>query len=515
MKDLISAKDNRKYRIVETLYFAKKACTIQYLAKKNNISIRSTKTYLDEIKSQLDDIGGVIDTSSKGVFMKLPFYIGIDFFQQQLIRNSLGFKMLELLFFNQTLTSRELEEQLFVSMSSLSRLTSQLKDLLVNHGLVLDSRPYQIKGDEFLIRKFYTKYFHEAYPQTEWPFKNISEDTLNKLVQSFQLSDSMRIEALNFNKIRLFLAINMFREERGNSLLLTPLKNKGLSSDDFQNTEIKIELWLKSLSMSEDFILKYGKVFSYIYCYYYGSYIKSDKKNHLKYENLDKITNSLEYLSHVFDLPSDNHCHLVHKLDELMTLYSYYNSTTGLNNYLVFRPRDYSLLDIFKSSYPLFYELAERELIEICKKRNLISEQINSEELMYFLISKWEQLSFHLYNNFSRCRILLHSHINYQHGNNVKALLDSKLEDSLTIELFHKPLISESTLKSYDFDILVSTGTLFLDIEQPIVFMPIKADNESFKPLLSVVQKIKQKHKYMANQKISKRLNEISKPIAE
>lgn len=34
MKELISAKDNRKYRIVETLYFAKKACTIQYLAKK-------------------------------------------------------------------------------------------------------------------------------------------------------------------------------------------------------------------------------------------------------------------------------------------------------------------------------------------------------------------------------------------------------------------------------------------------------------------------------------------------
>lgn len=198
-----------------------------------------------------------------------------------------------------------------------------------------------------------------------------------------------------------------------------------------------------------------------------------------------------------------------------MTLYSYYNSKTGLNNYLVFRPRDYSLLDIFQNSYPLFYKLAEQELIKVCKNRALTTDQINLEELMFFLLSKWEQLSLHLYNNFSRCRILLHSHINYQHGNNVKALLDSKLEDSLTIELFHKPLISESTLKSYDFDILVSTGTLFLDIEQPIVFMPIKADNESFKPLLSVVQKIKQKHKYMANQKISKRLNEISKPIAE
>lgn len=506
MKELISVKDNRKYLIVETLYFAKKPCTIQYLAQKNNTSIRSTKTYLDEIKSQLNDIGGTIDASSSGIVMKLPLHIGIDYFQQHLIRNSLGFKMLELLFFNQTMTSRELEEQLFVSMSSLSRLVSQLRKILVKHGLVLDSRPYQIKGDEFLIRKFYTKYFHEAYCQTEWPFQSISENTLTKLVQSFRLSDGMRIETLNFNKIRLFLAINIFREEREKSLFEMPLKNHNLSSSDFKNAEIKIRKWLNSLSFSEDFTLKYTKIFSYIYIYYYGSYIKSDEKTQHKNENINKIKESLDYLSYVFDLPSDEHSHLVHKLDELMTLYSYYNSTTGLNNYLVFRPRDYSLLDIFKSSYPLFYELAERELIEICKKRNLISEQINSEELMYFLISKWEQLSFHLYNNFSRCKILLYSHINYQHGYNIKALLDSKLEDSITTELFLEPLISESALESYDFDVLVSTGTLFLDIEQPIAFMPIKTDIESIKPLLNVIEKIKQNYKNSANQKISQRL---------
>lgn len=163
MWNLVSLKEQCKIKIIEAFYETDEPITINTLSELTNASNRSIKNYLEELKEAMSEIGGEFVSSSEGVNFKIPINIGIDFFQKQLIRGSLGFKFLERIFFDESLTNNELVNDLYISQSTLNRTATIIDEEVKSYGLRLETSPYKITGDEQLIRNFYTTYFVEAY----------------------------------------------------------------------------------------------------------------------------------------------------------------------------------------------------------------------------------------------------------------------------------------------------------------------------------------------------------------
>lgn len=171
MWNLISLKEQSKMKMVEVFYTTNEPITINTLSELTNTSNRSVKNYLEELKETMSEIGGEFYSSTEGVNFKIPIHIGVDYFQRQLFRNSLGFTLLEKVFFNESLTNDQLINELYISQSTLNRIANTINEDLKPYGLKLETAPYKITGDEQLIRNFYTTYFVEAYSANEWPFE--------------------------------------------------------------------------------------------------------------------------------------------------------------------------------------------------------------------------------------------------------------------------------------------------------------------------------------------------------
>src|SRR5699024_5201268 len=104
--------------------------TIDRLSKETKSSPRSVKNYLKELRGTIEEIGGEFQSSSEGADFKIPTNIAIDYFQKQLFKKSLDFILLEKIFSNETLTTEQLINVLFITQSTLTRSLNSLYSAL-------------------------------------------------------------------------------------------------------------------------------------------------------------------------------------------------------------------------------------------------------------------------------------------------------------------------------------------------------------------------------------------------
>lgn len=488
MWTLIPTRERKLYTLIKTLYYADKPMTLQELSKAVESSKRSVSNYMDEIKMRVENSSGSLITLIDGYQLKLPDNINIDVFQHQVIQSSLTFQLLEKLFFNDVMTGPELEQELHISSSSLSRAMTQLKDSLSPYGLTIEAHPYCINGDEFLIRRFYTSYFLEAYGYNTWPFTTVEKSEIYKLVESLAKIDSIRFETVNVQKFILFTAVSVIREHFHHNIYQSALSEGRYEGESFKRMRSHVSHWLNSVDIPSD----KKELYRRIYTFYMFIYFRSYTKKHLSLSSADYSTfiiSRLEEVAHKFNLPVIDFRHIANKLDDMLYHYSRTDYAKALDSHLVFAPRDYSLLKLYASQYPRFFQKLMDVLEEIYKLKGIDSEKINTDELLYLIISRWNQLSLHLYKNYTTCHLLVYSPISYRHADNIAELLRVKLENACTISVYAEPNLTTDTLKKYTFDILVSTASLQLSIKQPIIALHNKFSGHHLQPLLSAVDK--------------------------
>lgn len=146
MNNLISDKDMRVYTIIETLFQAQQPITIASLAEITKSSTRIIKYDLNDSTAILSKVNGKIVSSLDGLTLQLPSNIGLDYFKRRLYDQSVGFDLLELIFFDETLTHKEVSEKLFISVSSVKRLITKVRAALILYGIDLRTKPFEIVG---------------------------------------------------------------------------------------------------------------------------------------------------------------------------------------------------------------------------------------------------------------------------------------------------------------------------------------------------------------------------------
>ncbi|WP_462225127.1 helix-turn-helix domain-containing protein [Alkalibacterium sp.] len=494
MWTLIPAKERKLYTLIESLFYSEKPLNLNELSKRVGSSKRSVSDYIDELKVRIEASGGELTSNPEGFLLVFPDNLSIDTFQYQLLQSTPSLKLLELLLIKDELTGLELENELFVSSASLSRMITRLKETLADYGLGLEHHPYRLTGDEFLIRRLYTSYYLEAYGYENWPFQSVSFDEISELVNSLAQSDSVQFETVNVQKFLLFTSVSVIREKHNHPIYTSQAANDCIHKEEFKRISGHVRRWLSSVMSSVDKIEMYTRIFSHYMFYYFRSYTQKSI-NLTRIDHQDFIKDSLLDICRTFDLPETDFSHIAGKIDDSLYLCKKNGYSHALGSYLFFKPRDYALLIIYSSQYPKLYQSLKEMMEQLYEKYGINESKIDTEEFLYLIISRWDQLSLHLYEKYTVCRVLVYSPLSYRHADNIARLLNSKLERACDVNVYSEPFLTVDKLKQYDYDILVSTCSLSLDITQPIITLHSKVSGKHLHPLLSAIDSAVQKNR--------------------
>lgn len=494
MWELIPAKERKLYRILERLYFSESSLSLMELTEAVGSSRRTVSDYIDELKTRVDTIGGSLNTLAEGYMLVLPDNISIVSFQQDALKASPSLQLLEKLLVKNEMTGVELEKELHISASTLSRMVTALKNKLAGYGLILEANPYRITGDEFLIRRFFTSYYLEAYDYDEWPLPFIDYREIEKLIDSLAHIDTIRFETVNVQKFILFTAVSIVRERFHHDLRESDLTEGRYEPDGFKRMRQLVNTWLTTVDITPDKKDLYSRIYTFYMFYYFRSYttkkVLLDSPDHSK-----TIVHELQKIAQTFDLPQSDFSHIACKLDDMLYQYSNTSYAKSLDTYLVFTPADYPVLRVYKKQYPYFYDALKQLLYTLYALHDIDPEQINTDELLYLIISRWDRLSLHLYESYTRCDVLVYSPNSYRHADNVAQLLRAKLERACRVSVYAEPILNKQRLNDYTFDILVSAGSLDLDIDQPIIALHSKMSGRHLQPLLKKVDEAFEKNR--------------------
>lgn len=467
MWDIVSTSDKSKYQMIEHLYGKTSPTTIPNLSKKTSVSVRSIKYNLSEMKEEIHALEGKLITSSEGVLLDLPPNIGLDYFQREIFKQTLGFRLLEKLFFKDQVTRYEMIEELYISVSSFNRLILKLNTVLKKYGLKIHTSPLSITGDEAMLREFFTVYFQEAYSVNEWPFNNINPDNIERIMAQFIERYQLNSTSLNYNEYQVYLAVSITRRLNGHSVEPLYIVEGKTVDTCLKKTVDALNLFPREKDIYLEEFTPLDQYLSIIY-----STENSSEKENLT-NHVQDIKDIVNQLINQFNLPEDIVPSILYLVEIDVTLVRYaVLGKEGLDyHYLLFKPRDYFVVDFYKEHYTAFYQRLYSELNALCQNRGFSLNESAIQDIMYFFITKWTNLTYHMVSQFSYCKLLLYSHINNTNAETIENEIRNRLNGFVEIEIFDGRLMNEERIKDYDFDILLTTVTLSIKIDQPVYFL--------------------------------------------
>lgn len=151
-------------------------------------------------------------------FRVLAASISRDEYQHFLFTESLVFKL-----FNQIFQGNPVDIAAFTaandsSISTIRRKTEPFREFLLNNGILLDIKTWQISGNEVNLRSIMTAMYSEIYACEIWPFNAISEtETMRQFAAIQARRDALGFEHLDFvPRVRLIgLAVQLLRIQQG------------------------------------------------------------------------------------------------------------------------------------------------------------------------------------------------------------------------------------------------------------------------------------------------------------
>ncbi|MEI5993250.1 helix-turn-helix domain-containing protein [Candidatus Enterococcus mansonii] len=215
MERLLSPSMDRRVLLLNLLNGPNSWVTSDYLAETIDCSKKTIMQDCQYIEDRWSDYL-TIETSRKyGVRLIASPHRSIHEIYIEIIQESNAFSLLESMFFEPMKTAAYWEKKLFLSNSSLYRLSNLIASALKERNIQMSRSPYFVHGkDERQVRYFFTCYFIEVYGIREWPFPLDREQIFklsNKINQKFklELNDSQIVH------LAYSISVTIIRERQG------------------------------------------------------------------------------------------------------------------------------------------------------------------------------------------------------------------------------------------------------------------------------------------------------------
>ncbi|MDU6722789.1 MAG: M protein trans-acting positive regulator PRD domain-containing protein [Streptococcus mitis] len=214
MRNLLSTKDQRQLRLMETLIQNRNWIRLHALAEKLGCTERILKNDLNELRTAFPNID--IQSSVNGIMIDLDVNTSVEDIYQYFLAHSQSFQLLEYMFFNEGLPIYRTVENLHSSNANLYRLGRNItKTLSSQFQIELSFTPTAILGNETDIRYFFAQYFSERYYFLDWPFPDLPEEDLTEFADFFYKITNYPMRFSIYRMYKLMIAISIYRVKNG------------------------------------------------------------------------------------------------------------------------------------------------------------------------------------------------------------------------------------------------------------------------------------------------------------
>lgn len=489
LRELLDSSTQRRLSILETLNEHGGWISSNELAKRNSASLRTINSDVNYLKDHWYP-HLLIETSKKnGIRLQTQPSSHVGLVYNYIMKHSEAFQFLEEVFFNPTLSIERWGEKLFISESSLYRITNQMARSLGRYGLTLLKKPCNISGDnEAYVRFFYANYFFEKCGMMEWPFA-----IEKKLVFNYvkQVLTDRNIFTNDESKIMYFcylVSVSLVRISQNFLLTTDTLPEDDCSTKQEileQNNYLDPMLAVYAIGKNES-VMKDLSFFSF----FYEGIWDSDEEKHIVEQEIHTLIKSVR---DAFDI----------KLTHL-DLYTIETNLAYLYTHRKVYPfADFILFDKFlyngkaiRHNYPDLAHVVYQSLKKIQKNTKFPWYSDYRDEVLYLLMTKWQDMPNILDNRKEKARLLVLSDLGIDHERLLVKLIKKNFDSKIHISSYTNSVIFLDETSETDFqhyDILVTTFIANTLPEEKIVVVddiPSDQDWGNLRKAINAVRKL-------------------------
>lgn len=452
MRSLLDTPTQRRLNILEQLNQASGWINSNQLAENNHASLRTINNDISYLREHWYP-KLIIETSKKnGIRLKTQPNTHISLVYQHILKNSDAFRLLEAVFFDTTLSIEKWGERLFISESSLYRITNDIAQIIKLYGLNLEKKTCKIIGDdEFYVRFFYSNFFCEAHDMTEWPFPSDKKTTI-EFVKRITAHFDIAVDDRDLLDIAYVLNVSLVRQSQG--FFITGY------SDDLFTQQMKDSLH-DSLDVLQPLADTYGvtldeKVMTDLMFALYYHLINWDSEEEYLFIS-EQINQLLKNVRSVFDLTLTNE--LSSRIESYMTHLYLMHKVYPFPDYTIFNQHFYNAIAI-RQLFPLMSLVIEKELIKLENSTNFPWHTDYYYVILYTLMIKWSDLPYLLEKKKEKVKVLVISDFSSDHSEFLADMIENKFGQKAIVDNFTDSVIFLNDLPDdyFDaYDIIVST----------------------------------------------------------
>lgn len=223
---------------------------------------------------------------------------------QYFLKESIAFKLIELILFNEGRSVAFFTDTLHISKSTLYRLIHSIDDSLSkNFGIHLMNNPIQFDGSEEKIRVFYYTFFAERFYQTEWPHSNVDEQALDNLLIFVFNQMNVKLDYAAFSHYKLRAAINLLRYRSDNLVDDDTLHHNCLTLFNDFSKYLNV---LRPIQSHLGIEINHSSLMQVFPCFFKENYALSYEQLETAAINNQSLSYSIQFLSKLIDELGDS-----------------------------------------------------------------------------------------------------------------------------------------------------------------------------------------------------------------
>ncbi|WP_321385480.1 helix-turn-helix domain-containing protein [uncultured Enterococcus sp.] len=411
MEQLITTEMTRRILLLNLLYGADDWLTTEKLAARLHCSTKTVFADCRYIEERWPDQLTIETSKKSGIKLTISTYHSIHDIYVDIIKRSDSFTLMEAIFFHPRESSDEMANRIFLSSSSLYRLSRKLNKALKERHLSIESNPFTFSGtSERQIRYFFISYFIEVYGVHKWPFHLDKTKILNlarKINKDFQLYLSdFRIIQMAFS-----IAVTLTRLDQGFTAEDEMEKEGDLAENllkcNMEDYQQDLASLVSDLNVSTQPNWKNDFCYSVFWWIFGNDSPETDEKTQILANQLILAVNN-ELNTSIDDLSRK-------KINQIIRNLYCYHRIYPYKKHIIYSRFFYSGKSI-KQNFILFSTRISKVLTEVEMSDGLPWNTFYLNEVLHDFMLYWEDLPTQLFNNRGKVSIAVLSDLGKEHA---------------------------------------------------------------------------------------------------
>lgn len=381
MRDLLSIHATRQLELLEylmkcsTATLAEISAATRYPARTLWQDIQEVNTYLDPIR---------VETTNTGVSLHIPSTFSIRAVYRRLLARSKEYCLLEYLFFNEGKSLEELTQALYLSLSTLRRMISEMNKKLEKSQLKISTTPLRVCGDELSVSQFYIAFFSEKYYNLSDFLQDNEFQTLNLLLKKICTENAWHLSFPDLQKLRVWSYVRLIRMRNNHPIHYKQTLNMLQDYKFLQNQAFLAQFFATfHMKLDKELLLQmFQVVLGGLHMATYEELMAAIQEDHSKKKIFDLVYKLLSTLSEEFNIPLNNTEQLQLDLYNIIQLSSY--------RHFIIYSRSRQFLEEFGKDNPDILDIFIRTM-KVSNVCDCTPENCICDEMIYTIITQWTE----------------------------------------------------------------------------------------------------------------------------